>query len=199
MITTINLLNRFENYLVFITSFLVSAYVKYGVGRFHPFYRPRRPLRRVALLCCLDHCTKRVWGVSVTPRPLSTPGKDPVPIVQEAGWTSRPVWTGPEFLAPNGIWSPDHPARSQSLYRHSYLAQKAWSNKIWLYIDKFMFLCQIKIFSNDIVVTVRHLFFFKYTPYKSLICKGYAILLHFLFWRWRKQITSSFLQTEWSR
>jgi hypothetical protein len=26
--------------------------------------------------------------VSVTPRPLFTPGKDPVPIVQEAGWAA---------------------------------------------------------------------------------------------------------------
>ena len=32
-----------------------------------------------------DHGTTRGWGVSVTPRPLFTPGKDPVPIVQEAG------------------------------------------------------------------------------------------------------------------
>jgi hypothetical protein len=28
-------------------------------------------------------------GVSVTPRPLFTPGKDPIPIVQEAGWEDR--------------------------------------------------------------------------------------------------------------
>ena len=28
------------------------------------------------------------------------PGKDPVPIVQEAGWASGPVWTGAENLAP---------------------------------------------------------------------------------------------------
>jgi len=33
-----------------------------------------------------DHGTRRGWGVSVTPRPLFTPGKDPVPIVQEDGW-----------------------------------------------------------------------------------------------------------------
>ena len=32
--------------------------------------------------------------VSSTHRPHFTPGKDPVPIVQEAGWVSRPVWTG---------------------------------------------------------------------------------------------------------
>ena len=51
------------------------------------------------------------------PRPLFTPGKDPVPIVEEAGWAPGPVWTGAENLAPTGIRSPDRPARSQSLYR----------------------------------------------------------------------------------
>ena len=39
-------------------------------------------------------------------------GKDPVPIVQEAGWAPGPVWTGAENLAPTGIRSPDRPARS---------------------------------------------------------------------------------------
>ena len=57
------------------------------------------------------------WGVSVTPLPLFTPGKDPVPIVQEDGWAPGPVWTGAENLAPTGIRSLDRPARSQSLYR----------------------------------------------------------------------------------
>jgi len=66
--------------------------------------------------------TRRGWGFSVTPRPLFTPGKDPVPIVQEAGWASGPDWTGAENLAPTGIRSPDRPARSQSLYRLSYPA-----------------------------------------------------------------------------
>jgi hypothetical protein len=50
------------------------------------------------------------WEVSVTPRPHSTTGKDPVPIVQEAVWAPRPVWTGAENLAPTGIRSPDHPS-----------------------------------------------------------------------------------------
>jgi len=35
--------------------------------------------------------------------PLFTPGKDPVPIVQEAGWDPGPVWTGAENLAPPGF------------------------------------------------------------------------------------------------
>ena len=43
------------------------------------------------------------------------PGKDPVPIVQEAEWAPGPVWTGAENLAPNGIRFPDRPARSRSL------------------------------------------------------------------------------------
>jgi hypothetical protein len=33
----------------------------------------------------------------------STPGKDPVPIVQEAVWAQGPVWTGVENLAPPGF------------------------------------------------------------------------------------------------
>ena len=51
-----------------------------------------------------------------------TPGKDPVHIVQEAGWATGPVWTGAENLAPTRIRSPDRPAGSQSLYRLNYPA-----------------------------------------------------------------------------
>ena len=52
-----------------------------------------------------------------TPHPgRFTPGKDPVPILQEAGWAPGPVWTGAENLASTGIRSPDRPTRSESLY-----------------------------------------------------------------------------------
>jgi hypothetical protein len=44
-----------------------------------------------------------------------SPRKDPVLIVQEAGWAPGPVWTGAENLAATGIRSPELPARSQSL------------------------------------------------------------------------------------
>ena len=37
--------------------------------------------------------------------------KDPVPIVQEAGWAPGPVSTGAENLAPTGIRFPDHQVR----------------------------------------------------------------------------------------
>ena len=73
-----------------------------------------------------DHGTRRGWWVSVTPRPLFTLGKDPAPIVQEAGWATGPAWTGAENLAPStGIRSPDRPARSQSLYWLRYPAHTA--------------------------------------------------------------------------
>ena len=39
-------------------------------------------------------------------------GKDPVHIVQEAGWAPGLVWTCAENLSPTGIRSPDRPARS---------------------------------------------------------------------------------------
>ena len=43
--------------------------------------------------------TTALGGEGSTSRPgRFTPGKDPVPIVQEAGWAPRPVWTGVENL-----------------------------------------------------------------------------------------------------
>ena len=49
--------------------------------------------------------------VSNTPRPHFTPGKDPVPILQEAGWAPGPVWTGGKSR-PHAVSIPDRPARS---------------------------------------------------------------------------------------
>ena len=58
------------------------------------------------------------------PWPLFTPGKDPVPIAQEAGWAPGPVWTDAENLALTGVQSPDRPANSQSVYRLRYPAHQ---------------------------------------------------------------------------
>jgi len=63
--------------------------------------------------------------VSSTPRPHFTPGKDPVSILQEAGWTPGPVWKGGKSR-PHQDLIPDRPARSQSLYRLSYPAHIQW-------------------------------------------------------------------------
>ena len=57
--------------------------------------------------------------ISSKPRPHFTPGKDPVPILQETGWAPGPVWTGGKSR-PHWDSIPDRPVRSQSLYRLSY-------------------------------------------------------------------------------
>jgi hypothetical protein len=84
----------------------------------------------VIALHSLDLGAKRGWVVSTMPRPLY-PGKDPVPIVQEAGWVPGPIWTCA------GIRSPDHPARSQSLYQLSYPGQMLCEDEVYLPMTKY--------------------------------------------------------------
>jgi len=76
--------------------------------------------RGIALLFH-DCGTRRGWVVSSTPRLHFTPGKEPVPILLEAGWASGPVWMGRKSR-PHRDLIPERPARSQSLYRLGYLA-----------------------------------------------------------------------------
>jgi len=80
-------------------------------------YRPcvAQRLGRVIALLFHGRGTRRGCLVSSTPRPHFTPGEDPVPIVQEAGWAPGSVWTG-EKSRPHRYSIPDRPARSQSLY-----------------------------------------------------------------------------------
>jgi hypothetical protein len=70
-----------------------------------------------------DRGTRSGWVVSSTPRPHFTPGKDTVPILQEAGWAPGPVWRGGKSR-PQRDSIPDSPPRSQSLYRLSYRAHR---------------------------------------------------------------------------
>jgi hypothetical protein len=51
----------------------------------------------------LNFSTRKECVVSITPRPPLPTGKDPVPIVQEAGWAPEPVWIGAEKLSPPGF------------------------------------------------------------------------------------------------
>jgi len=58
------------------------------------------------------------WVWVVTPSPVrSYPGKDSVPIVQEAGWAPGPVWTGVENLVPqlDSIPGPSSPYQAAIL------------------------------------------------------------------------------------
>jgi len=61
--------------------------------------------------------TNRGGGGGVSPKPqaltASIPGKDPVPILQEAGWATGPVWTGGKSR-PHRDSMPDRPAHSHN-------------------------------------------------------------------------------------
>ena len=86
-------------------------------------YRPgvaQRVGRGVALLFH-DRGTRRMWVVSSMPRPQFTPGKDPVPILQEVGWPQGRSGRA-ENLVPTGARSRTVQPVAQSLYRLSYPA-----------------------------------------------------------------------------
>jgi hypothetical protein len=69
-----------------------------------PRNRPRRTHRVSGVIAqlLLNLSTGMGFVVSITPLP-PLPLKDPVPIVQEAGWAPELVWIGAENLAPPGF------------------------------------------------------------------------------------------------
>ena len=68
--------------------------------------------------------------VSSRSRPHFTHGKDPVPILQETGWATGPVWTGGKSR-PHRDSIPDRPAPSQSLSRLSCRAHTCSINLVY--------------------------------------------------------------------
>ena len=92
-----------------------------GKGKGHPITGHEGPEGEQMYSSTLPSTSALDEGGWSTKRPgRFTPWRDPVPIVQEAGWAPGLVWTGTENLAPTGIRSPDRPTRSESLYRLSY-------------------------------------------------------------------------------
>ena len=93
-----------------------------GKGKVFPFQARCGPgMGRGIALLFHNRGTRRGLVVSSTQRPHFTPGKDPVPIVQEAVWAPGPTWTGGKSRSHRDSIS-DRPARSQSLYRPRYPA-----------------------------------------------------------------------------
>ena len=112
------------------------AYIKVKWSRYRPGVA-QRVGRGIALLFH-DRGTRRRWVVSSTPRPHITPGKDPVPILQEAGWAPGPIWTSGKSR-PHLDSITDRPARSQSLYRLSYPAH-TFVCIIYIYIYTYIYI-----------------------------------------------------------
>ena len=65
----------------------------------------------VALLSMTAGIERGEWSAARPARNLP-PGKNPLPILQEAGWAPGPVWTGRKSR-PHRNSIPDLPARSQ--------------------------------------------------------------------------------------
>jgi len=106
-------------------------------------YRPgvaQRVGRGIALLFH-DCGTRRGWVASSMPQPHFTPGKDPVPIWQEAGWAPGPVWMGGKSR-PNQDLIPDCPVQSQLLYQLSYPAHIRHSWLVFIVGLRLNFSCE---------------------------------------------------------
>jgi hypothetical protein len=86
----------------------------------------------------LNSIMKEVGGWSVPCHICFTPGKDPVPTAQEAGWAPGLVWMCVISLGPTRIWSQDRPAHSQSLCQLSYPSPSS-SGCTSLYIQQLVY------------------------------------------------------------
>ena len=88
----------------------LSTFTGKPKGKFHPITGHEDPEGEQMFSCTLPS-TSAIGGVGCSKPRLGrfTPGNDPVPIVQEAGWASGPVWTGAENLSPTGIPGPSSP------------------------------------------------------------------------------------------
>ena len=111
--------------------------------------------------------------VSSTPRPHFTPRKDPVPIVQEAGWAPRPVWTG-RISHPHRDSIQDRPASTQSLYRLSYRAHKLFQYP--LLFTKYLIFFFVILYSDQQmhttisqIITLLHVSTLPYIIFRQLL------------------------------
>jgi len=142
--------------------------------------------RGIALLFH-DRGTRRMREVSSTPRPHFTPGKDPVPILQKAGWAPGPAWKGGNLVS-TGDSIPDRPARSQLLYRLSYPAhthtiynikRKSHTKhnyQVWIYyrIRGLDIRTQTVCHSDSVLTAKTHEIYFKLSSVVEAIANTYC-------------------------
>jgi len=85
-----NACDRRHTYRKIIIIIIIIIIIKVKWFRYRPVVAQR--VGRGTALLFHDRGTRRWWVVSSTPRPYFTPGKDPVPISQQAGSAPGPVW-----------------------------------------------------------------------------------------------------------
>jgi hypothetical protein len=107
--------------------------------------------------------------VSSTPRPHFTPREDPVPILQEAGWATGPVWTGGKSR-PHQDSIPDRPARRPTL---SHCTYNNLVNVVMSYQMDAFFKSLIKNYDNQFYNTnVLHASLKQHSKFFSLMLGG---------------------------
>jgi len=136
----------------------IHTYIKVKCSRYSPGLAQR--VGRGIALPFQDRGTRRGWVVSSTPRPHFTPGKDPVPISQEAGWAPGPVWTGGKSR-PHRESIPDRPARSSAaiptelpgpIYIHTYTCKSKFKCRDNCYMFRPTF---VAIYSVQIILPMK--------------------------------------------
>jgi len=115
------------------------------------------------------------------PRPHFTPGKDPVPILQESGWATGPVWTGGKSR-PHGDSIPDRPARSSVAIPTELPGPHFIEGEV---IKKGNILCNFEIhilkLSTPSILSVNHLLLLQLNAHNllntNLMCIGSCIIV----------------------
>ena len=120
-------------------------------------YRPSVAQRegRFIPLPFYDRGIRRGLVVSSTSRPNFTPRKDPVPIVQEAGWVSGPVWTGGKSR-PHQDSILDHPVRTSVAMPTVLPGPQIASNirKYYMYVCMYLDTPWVRLLLTDVL---RHI------------------------------------------
>jgi hypothetical protein len=120
--------------------------------------------RDIALLFH-THGTIRWCVASRTPRPPFTPGKDPVPILQEVGWAPGPVWTGGKSR-PHRYSIPDRPPLSHPLSRPRYPApphtHTHTHTHIYIYIHTYIFVKNMHVQYNICICVCIYIYIYMY-------------------------------------
>jgi hypothetical protein len=85
-----------------------------GQGKFHPKTGHEGPEGEYRCSSTLSLTLVLVGMGDQLQTPAALPREDQLPIVQEAGWASEPVWTGAENISLHRFRFPDYPERTQS-------------------------------------------------------------------------------------
>jgi len=135
--------HMYTNVICWSTEHLGYGYLGQCKGKVFPLQARCGPEvgRGIALLFH-DRGTRKGWVVSSTPRTHFTPGKGPVPILQESRWVPGPVWTGGKSR-PHRDSIPGRSARSQSLYQLSYPAH-IWASVVSVISDYWHWVVAVK-------------------------------------------------------